>query len=290
MAATVPVVSVGLPVRNAEATVAAVAATVLGQRFADLELIIFDNASTDNTEAVCRDLARADARVIYRRHPENVGLLNNFIGTMRAARGTYFRWIGDSDALEPDYVDTCLTAFADDPRLLLVTTGIAYETDDGATRSQTYTGTGLGSDDPAERAVEMLRLLNESYLLIDPLYAMMRREPVAAIRRRNMLYEDQIFAVKLALAGPWANVPRVLAWRRWSASRIGVQARQLGVPAWQSRVANALQVRELLRVIREADLSVEQRARARATVYRTFVRRQQRTAIRRGRKLLRLGR
>jgi hypothetical protein len=290
MAATAPVVSVGLPVRNAEATVAAVAATVLGQRYADLELIIFDNASTDDTEAVCRDLARGDARVVYRRHPENVGLLNNFIGVMRAGRGTYFRWIGDSDALEPDYVDSCLTAFTADPRLLLVATGIAYETDDGAVRSQSYTGTGLGSDDPGERAVEMLRLLNESYLLIDPLYAMMRREPVAAIPRQNMLREDQIFAVKLALAGPWAYVPRVLARRGWSASRIGAQARQLGVPAWQSRVANALQMRELLRVIREANLSPQQRARARATVYRLFVRRQQRTVIHRGRKLLRLGR
>jgi glycosyltransferase involved in cell wall biosynthesis len=288
MVATDPVISVGLPVRNAESTVAAVAATVLGQRYGDLELIIFDNASTDDTEAVCRDLARADNRVVYRRHAENVGLLNNFIGTIRAARGTYFRWIGDSDALEPDYVETCLSAFSADPRVLLVTTGIAYETEDGVTRSETYTGTGLGSDDPADRAAEMVRLLNESYLLVDPLYAMMRREPVVAIPRRNMLREDQVFAVKLALAGPWAHVPRVLAKRTWTGSRISAQARQLGVPAWQSRFANSLQVRELLRVLREADLTAEQRARVRATIYLMFVRRQQRTVIHRSRKLLRI--
>jgi len=210
---TEPLVSIGLPVRNAADTVAAVAASVLGQRYSRVELVIYDNASTDATESVCRELARADERVAYRRHPENVGLLNNFVATLRAARGSYFRWISDSDDIEPNLVARCLTEFANDSRVALVTTGMAYTTDDGQTRSEPYTGTGLGSDDPADRAIEMLRLLNESYLQLDPLYAMMRRETVAAIPRRNMLREDQVFAVKLALAGRWAHVPEVLARR-----------------------------------------------------------------------------
>src|SRR5262245_33646269 len=121
-----PLVSIGLPVRNGAKTIGAVAESVLGQKFGDLELLISDNASTDDTEAVCRDLVRADPRVRYQRHPENVGLLNNFIATQLAARGTYVRWISDADRLEPGYVDACLEAFAADPRVILVTTGMAY--------------------------------------------------------------------------------------------------------------------------------------------------------------------
>jgi hypothetical protein len=68
------------------------------------------------------------------------------------------------------------------------------------------------------------------------------------------------------------------------------QARLLGVPAWQSKFANSLQLRELLLVVRDADLTSEQRARARAAVYRMFLRRQRRTISHRSRKLLRLGR
>ena len=71
-------------------------------------------------------------------------------------------------------------------------------------------------DDPADRVVEMLRMLNASYLQLDPLYAMMRRDSVIQIPRRNMLREDQIFAVSLALAGPWAHLPQVLARRTWT--------------------------------------------------------------------------
>src|SRR4029450_5526736 len=98
-----PLVSVGLPVRNGESTIADVVASVLAQRYDNLELVISDNASTDATESVCRDLAQADHRIVYHRHPENVGLLNNFIGTINSARGIYFRWISASDGLEPHY-------------------------------------------------------------------------------------------------------------------------------------------------------------------------------------------
>ena len=146
----------------------------------------------------------------------------------------------------------------------------------------------LRSDDPVERFAEMLRLLNESYLIIDPLYGMVRRAPVAAIPRRNMLREDEVFAAKLALAGPWGHVPEVLAHRHWKLERIGVVARRLGVPSWQSRCANTLQFRELLAWIRTADLTEAQRQRARVAIYRMYARRQRRTLGRRGRKLLRL--
>jgi hypothetical protein len=283
-----PMVSIGLPVRNAAQTVASVARSVLAQHYGNLELVISDNASTDGTEDICRDLVRADARVVYHRHPENVGLLNNFTGTIRRANGVYFRWISDSDALDSQYSRVCVDAFTADPRVVLVTTGVAYQTEDGAVSAEPYAGTALGSDDPAERAAEMLRLLNESYRLLDPLYGMMRREAVLTIPRRNMLREDQVFAVKLALAGPWAHVPRVLAQREWRTGPTSSQARLLSVPSWQARFANTLQVRELLRVVAEADLTPAQRSRVRAAVYRMFVRRQRMTLHHRSRKLARM--
>lgn len=283
-----PLVSIGLPVRNAGSRVADVVRSVLAQDHARLELVISDNASTDDTEEVCRELARSDPRIAYHRQAENIGLLNNFEYAIRAARGTFFRWIGDDDELAPTYVSRCLREFAADPRLLLVTTGVAYAGPDGVTESAEYHETALGSDDPVERFIEMLRLLNESYLLIDPLYGMMRREPVAAIPRRNMLREDEVFATKLALAGPWRHVPEVLARRNWRRERIGRVAARLGVPSWQSHFSNTLQCREILRWLPQAGLTAEQQRRARAAVYQMYLRRQRRTLAHRSRKLMRM--
>ena len=230
-------VSIGLPVRNGAGRLESVIDSVLAQDHPRIRLLVCDNASTDETEELCRDLAESDARITYHRHPENVGLLNNFIAAGRLAQGEFFRWIGDDDRLEPNCVSRSLREFAADERLLLVTTQVAYTGADGVTRTGEYDGTGLGSDDPVERFSEMLRMLNESHLLIDPLYGLMRRAPAVAIERRNMLREDEVFATKLALAGPWGHVPEVLAHRNWKHERLPEIARRLDVPAWQARFA-----------------------------------------------------
>ncbi|HKT03530.1 MAG TPA: glycosyltransferase family 2 protein [Rugosimonospora sp.] len=283
-----PLVSVGLPVRNAADRVTDVVKSVLAQEYPHVELVISDNASTDGTQDVCRSLADADSRIRYHRQPQNIGLLNNFGFVLRAARGEFFRWIGDDDRLASGYLTACLSEFAADPHRILVTTGMSYMEDGRPAESATYHGTALGSADPVTRLEEMLRLLNESHLLIDPLYALVRRKPVAAIPRRNMLREDEVFAAKLALAGPWGHIPDVLAERVWGTARITKLAERLDVPSWQSHFANTLQAREMLRWIGQCELTADQKRRARAAVYRMYLRRQGRTVAHRSRKLLRM--
>ena len=287
MSATEPLVSIGLPVRNGEQDLPAVIESVLAQDYPHQELVICDNASTDGTEALCRKLAAADSRIVYHRHPVNVGLFNNFNSAARIAKGEYFRWIGDDDTLAPTYVSRCVEAYLDDPRLVLVTTQIEYLTSDGQSEIGEYHGTALSSDDPAERFTEMLRLLNESYATIDPLYGLMRRSTLVGIDRHNMYAEDQVLAARLALAGPWRHIPDVLATRRRDPEKSTVVARKNGVPVWQIRAATLLQSRELLRHVNAADLTDDQRRRAAAAVRRFYLRRQEVIVRRRIRRLTR---
>jgi glycosyltransferase involved in cell wall biosynthesis len=281
-------VSIGLPVRNAGVRVAEVARSVLAQDHQNLQFVISDNASTDDTEDVCRELARSDSRIVYHRQAQNVGLLNNFRYVISAASGTYFRWIGDDDRLERSFATRCLREFEADPRLILVTTGISYTGPDGTAQTDRYDNPGLRSDDPVERFAEMMRLLNAGHLAIDPLYGMMRRDVVAAIPRRNMLHEDEVFAAKLALAGPWGHVPEVLAHRNWKDDSVGALGRLLDVPAWQWRIRNALQARETSQWLDQVDLTGEQRRQARAAVRSMYVARQVKFLKRRSRKLVRM--
>ncbi|MEV8513115.1 glycosyltransferase family 2 protein [Dactylosporangium sp. NPDC051484] len=279
-------VSVGLPVRNGASRLLEVTRSVLAQDHENLELVISDNASTDNTEEVCRALAAEDPRVVYHRNPENIGLMNNFVAAMGRARGTFFRWIGDDDWLAPNYISRCLEVVAGDDRLALVTTGAEFHGDDGVVRTGEYHGEALRSDDPIERLTEMLRLLNDSYLVIDPLYALMRREAIAPIPRRNMLREDQVFATKMALAGPWGHVNEPLYKRGYRDEKRPELVRRLGVPAWTARAATTLQGREMLRYLSEVPgLSPEQRRRARAAVRKWYIDRQQLVIARRSRRL-----
>jgi glycosyltransferase involved in cell wall biosynthesis len=277
-------VSVGLPVRNGAQTLRGVVSSVLAQDHERLELVISDNASTDDTEELCRELAQDDSRIVYHRQPRNIGLLNNFIFAMRAAKGTFFRWIGDTDRLAPNYVSRCLEAFAEDSRLILVTTQIRYIGPDGASRTYPYFGTALRSDDPVERFCGFL----QSGMELDPMYALLRRHSVASIRRHNMIIEDEVYATKLAMAGPWGHVPEVLADRHYEPTRLSATARKLGVPAWQAYFSTTLQCRAMLRLISDTELTPTQRRRARAAVARMYVDRHYRRITHRGRRLFRL--
>jgi glycosyltransferase involved in cell wall biosynthesis len=285
-AAAEPLVSIGLPVRNGERSVGEAVRSVLDQEYGRLELVISDNASDDGTEEICRQFARSDTRVHYHRHSRNVGLVGNFNTVLHLARGAYFKWLGDDDWLTPAYVPRCVDVLDDDEALILVTTQQAHVHPDGAVESADYDGTRMRSDRRVKRFTEMLRLLTESHLLLDPLYGMMRRDPVTRLPRPVMLFEDEIFAARLALAGPFGHVREVLSYRRFKPfQRLPATARRLGVPRWQASVATTLQCRELLAAVREADLDPRERRQASAAVARMFVRRKRVTATRRSSKL-----
>ncbi len=268
-----PVITIALPVYNGAETLAPVIEAVLGQTCSDLELLLSDNASTDGTEEICRSYARTDSRVVYHRHAENIGLLNNFGSAARRARGTYLRWIGDDDSLEPDYVSQILHAFAEDERRILVTSQIVYLDADGVeTTRLDYDPVAMSSNDPVERFAEILWVMTSGFAVLDPLYAAMRRE-LAVLPRRNMLREDEVYAARLALAGPWGHVPAPLALRRRSEVRAPDVATLLGVPSWHTHAKDVLQSHELLRWIERSSLDPAQRRRARMEVLRLYAQR-----------------
>jgi glycosyltransferase involved in cell wall biosynthesis len=276
-------------VRNGEQYLGEAARSVLDQDYGRLELVISDNSSDDGTEEICRQLASTDARVRYHRQPEDIGLVANFNSVLHRARGTYFKWIGDDDRLAPTYVSRCVEVLDDDASLILVTTQQAHVALDGTVESASCDGAPMRSDRAVERFTEWLRLLNESRLLLDPLYGMMRRAQIARLPRPIMLFEDQIFAARLALAGPFGHLGEVLSYRRAKPfPRLAVTARRLGVSPWRASVATTLQCRELLATVREVDMGRGDRRQAQAAIARMFVRRQWQTVDHRSRKLVRL--
>ncbi len=110
-----PLVSIGLPVFNGQDFVAQAIESLLAQTHRDLELLISDNASTDDTEAICRDFAARDPRVRYQRNESNVGILANWHRGIERARGEYFMFASHDDLWEPTYIEELLGVFASSP-------------------------------------------------------------------------------------------------------------------------------------------------------------------------------
>ena len=100
-----PRLTVGLPVYNGENYLAESLDALLGQSYADFELIISDNASTDGTADICRQYEKKDARVRYFRQPQNVGLAPNHNFVVEQARGELFKWASHDDLYARDLLE-----------------------------------------------------------------------------------------------------------------------------------------------------------------------------------------
>ena len=283
-----PLVSIGLPMRNEEKVIEQALDSLLDQTYENIEVVISDNASDDSTEEIARAYARRDPRVRYHRQPTNIGLQANFAFVIRAATGSFFRWVGGDDELERSYIARCLPVLVDDPRLLMVTSQQSFTERDGIQRTEPYLGSALRSDSAVERFDELLRLLNASHLLMDPMHGLMRRERVVPLKpTESKLRGDQVFAARLALAGPWAHLNEVLGHRSWPHETRAGLAKRLGAPAWSTRLATALQARELLAAIAEVPLTVVERREARRSVASWYLGWHRRRVVNSGDRLLR---
>lgn len=114
-----PPVSIGMPVFNSAAWIEESVESILAQSFGDFELIISDNASTDGTLAICERFAAADPRIRLLRNSRNIGANRNYLATLAAARGKYFKWASSNDWCAPTFLEKCIAVLEADPSAVL---------------------------------------------------------------------------------------------------------------------------------------------------------------------------
>lgn len=114
-----PRISIGMPVYNGEKYLVEAIQTLLDQTYEDFEFLISDNASTDSTEAICRDFATKDKRIRYIRNPVNLGAAANHNRLIQQARGEFFKLASDDDKHSPEFLKRCISALDSDPAAVL---------------------------------------------------------------------------------------------------------------------------------------------------------------------------
>ena len=100
-----PIVSIGLPVYNGEDFLKYALDSLLSQTFRDFEIIISDNASTDNTPKICQEYVLRDKRIRYIRQNNNMGALWNFNFVLKQSNKEYFIWVSADDKLHPEFLE-----------------------------------------------------------------------------------------------------------------------------------------------------------------------------------------
>jgi glycosyltransferase involved in cell wall biosynthesis len=115
----VPRVAVLLPARDAAGTVRAAAASILRQRFRDLELVAVDDGSRDGTAEILEGLARRDARVRVI-HGPGEGIARALNRGLEACDADVVVRMDADDVAHPRRVERQVAALEADPSLAAV--------------------------------------------------------------------------------------------------------------------------------------------------------------------------
>lgn len=97
-----PIVTIVLPVFNGERYLEQSINSCIAQTFVDWELIVVDDASTDNTSNIIDRFVEVDGRIIKHRHNENKKLPGALNSGFSLSRGTYLTWTSDDNLYRPE--------------------------------------------------------------------------------------------------------------------------------------------------------------------------------------------
>jgi glycosyltransferase involved in cell wall biosynthesis len=228
-----PLVSIGIPTYRRVEKLERAVGSVLGQTYANLEVVISDNASDDGTEAFCRALCAREPRVQYLRSPVNRGPTANFNTVIDELGGDYAMLLSDDDWLDPDYIATCLAELRQAPDLVLACGIGCYLRDGDVIRGGVEMR--LEQDSPHTRVVTYVRDVDENGLF----YGLMAR---AVLRRaaplRNVLGNDWLLAAAIAVQGKATTLTGTSINRELdgTSADFAKLCATLGLPGWQARV------------------------------------------------------
>lgn len=120
-------VSICIPTYNCARHLKKALESIINQTYDNLEIIISDNASTDNTLALLQEFN--DPRIKIYKNSKNIGAENNFSKCVELADGEYIAIFHADDLYLPDMVQKQVEAFQDNPSIGAVFTLANYAND-----------------------------------------------------------------------------------------------------------------------------------------------------------------
>ena len=212
MAQLKPRISIGMPVFNGEKYIREALDSLLAQTYADFELIISDNGSTDETRAICEEYAARDSRIRYYRSNTNNGAAWNYNRLVELAHGEFFRWAAHDDVVAPTHLERCVAIFEAQPDVVLCYPKTMLIDENGALLREYEDRLNLQSDKAYVRYNDFhkvsTRMMNVAFGLIR----------MSALRETlligNYQSSDRNLIAELALRGTFYEVPEHLFFRR----------------------------------------------------------------------------
>lgn len=246
---TQPKVVALVPAWNAEGFISDTLDSLAAQTYSNIEILISNDASTDQTGLMCDQYAANDSRFTVVHQRKNLGWIGNVNALFSAASGEYYFFAFHDDLVSPDYVSTLVDALENDKKAILAFTDMELVTNNGTT---TYPV--LKEFDDCTDQIDRLRLMaykpQYNWVPNRGLFRASAPERVGGLRR-NLAGEfvaDWPWLLSLLTLGYYIRVPGVKVKKYYKQESVSVKWR---TSPWQ----RAAVVLSAAGVIRRTELS-----------------------------------
>ncbi|WP_353809050.1 glycosyltransferase family 2 protein [Agromyces sp. SYSU T00194] len=216
-----PLVTALVPTYNGARFIRRTLDSLAEQTWPNLEILIGDDRSTDDTLEVVRRFAagRTDTRIVER--AENLGWLRNSNDLMSRARGELMCFAFHDDVVAPTYVERLAGALATDPQAVLAFSDMTVHELDGDGVQVAFTDLD-GVDGALERGRVMVRRSGAWWVPNRGLFRTSAFHAVGGIRpnARGEYSADWTWLLGLALRGAFVRVPEDLCTKYYTAGSL----------------------------------------------------------------------
>lgn len=206
----VPLVSVVVPAYNAQRTIGATIASIVAQTVRDLEIVVVDDGSTDDTAAIVEADGIQNLRLVTQANAGHAAARNTGIA---AARGQYVAFLDADDLWLPDKLERQLAELRKHPEIRAIQSGAVRVDDD---LRVLWVEECQPSKDPLW---DTLCFRNMPALMSTLLIERSLFDEVGAFDPELIILQDWDLAIRLARAGQLHSLPELLSAYRYHESQ-----------------------------------------------------------------------
>jgi glycosyltransferase involved in cell wall biosynthesis len=200
-------VSIGMPVYNEERFIEQAIISILNQDFKNFELIISDNASTDQTKEICLKYSKKDSRIRFFSRATTTDSTTNFNYVASIAKGDYFMWASGHDTRDPTFISRCIEIFEKSNSIVLCYSDAIWIDSDGRNIGVEKSDIDTVGISKIKRIKKVFWNLGYAY----PIYGLFRKEKLNEILPyQRILGPDIVLLNELSAIGEFAKLPEPL--------------------------------------------------------------------------------
>ena len=129
-----PLVSIGMPIFNGlskkhkfNIDIRKSLNSILSQTYKNLEIIISDNCSTDETVNAINEIVKNDKRVKFFKQTKPLGAGENFSFVLSKAKGKYFKWNCHDDFISDNFIEKNLNFLEENKNFVFSSSKTCYD-------------------------------------------------------------------------------------------------------------------------------------------------------------------